>query len=150
MVRGTPFVLPILLVLLVGFGVGCGGGAEAGRGVASPANAAEGAEERGEASYYSDKLAGRSTASGEPYDPKELTAAHKTLPFGTIVRVTRVSNGQSVEVRINDRGPHKKGRIVDLSRKAAEEIGLVRAGVADVVLRVVKMAPAKAPKRARR
>lgn len=145
MARFSLFVLPILLGLLVG----CGGGSEAaGRGAVSPAMPAiEGTEERGEASYYADSLAGRPTASGEPYEPHELTAAHRTLPFGTIVRVTRVSSGESVDVRINDRGPHKRGRIVDLSRKAAEQIGLLRAGVADVVVQVVKLAPAKAPKK---
>ena len=107
-------------------------------------------EERGEASYYSDRLAGRSTASGEPYDPKELTAAHRTLPFGTIVRVWRPKNNRAVEVRINDRGPHTSGRIVDLSRRGAEEIGLVRDGVDDVVLTVVTLAPAKPKKKRKR
>lgn len=100
-------------------------------------------EERGQASYYSDRLAGRSTASGEPYNPKELTAAHRTLPFGTIVRVWRPKNNLAVEVRINDRGPNTRGRIVDLSRRGAEEIGLVRDGVDDVVLTVVALAPKK-------
>lgn len=104
-------------------------------------------EERGQASYYSDRLAGRSTASGEPYDPKELTAAHNTLPFGAIVRVWRPKNNKAVEVRINDRGPHTRGRIVDLSRRGAEEIGLVRDGVDDVVLTVVSLPPPKKKKR---
>mgnify|MGYP000025202008 CR=1 FL=1 len=107
-------------------------------------------EERGQASYYSDRLAGRSTASGEPYDPKELTAAHRTLPFGTIVRVWRPKNNRAVEVRINDRGPHTKGRILDLSRRGAEEIGLVRDGVDDVVLTVVTLAPEKKKKKRKR
>lgn len=106
-------------------------------------------EERGGASYYSDRLAGRSTASGEPYDPKELTAAHRTLPFGSVVRVYRPKNNRAVEVRINDRGPHTHGRIVDLSRRGAEEIGLVRDGVDNVVLTVVSLPPEK-PKKKRR
>ncbi|MEZ4295186.1 MAG: septal ring lytic transglycosylase RlpA family protein [Polyangiaceae bacterium] len=92
----------------------------------------------GEASYYADSLAGRSTASGEPYDPKEMTAAHRTLPFGTRVEVTRESSGAKVIVRINDRGPFgKKTRILDLSRKAAESLGIVKAGVAKVKVRVL-------------
>jgi rare lipoprotein A len=95
----------------------------------------------GRASYYSDRLAGRRTATGEPYDPGALTAAHRTLPFGTIVDVAR-ADGRHVTVRINDRGPYAAGRIIDLSRRAAAEIGLVRAGVADVVLRVVWVPPA--------
>ena len=145
MARSVRFVFPILTLMLVG----CGGGAEAtSRGAMSPtSNANVGAEERGQASYYADKFTGRPTASGERYDPKALTAAHRTLPFGTIVRVTRVSGGKSVEVKINDRGPHKAGRIVDLSRRAAEEIDLVRPGVADVVVEVVTLAPAKLPKK---
>jgi rare lipoprotein A len=93
-------------------------------------------EERGVASYYSNKLAGHKTASGERYDPKELTAAHKTLPFGTIVEVRR-DDGRHVRVRINDRGPFVKGRVIDLSHKAAEEIGLVKDGVAKVTVSVV-------------
>ncbi len=100
-------------------------------------------EERGIASYYSDRLAGRPTASGQPYEPTELTAAHRTLPFGAVVRVTRTSNGRSVEVRINDRGPHTRGRIVDLSRRAADALGLVRDGVAEVALRVLSLPPPK-------
>lgn len=107
-------------------------------------------EERGEASYYSDRLAGRSTASGEPYDPKAMTAAHRTLPFGAIVRIYRPKNNQAVEVRINDRGPHTRGRIVDLSRRSAEEIGLVKDGVDDVILTVVSLPPEKPKKKRKR
>ncbi len=96
-----------------------------------------GGEEVGVASYYAAKFEGRRTASGERYRGGELTAAHRTLPFGTRVRVTHLASGRSVEVVINDRGPHKKGRIVDLSRRAAEAIGLLRAGVARVRLEVL-------------
>ncbi len=91
----------------------------------------------GKASYYSDRLKNRPTASGERYHPDKLTGAHRRLPFGTRVRVTRPSTGQSVVVRINDRGPYAKGRIIDLSRKAAEALGIVRAGVAAVRVEVV-------------
>lgn len=142
----------LALVLLSIPLAGCGGSAEAtGRGATSPQAMPSGTEERGGASYYADKLAGRPTASGEPYEPAALTAAHRTLPLGTIVLVTRVKSGRSVEVRINDRGPHARGRIVDLSRKAAEAIDLVRDGVADVVLRVISLPPEKkSKKKARR
>lgn len=93
---------------------------------------------KGKASYYSDSLAGRSTANGEPYDPKKLTAAHLELPFGTMVRVTRVDNGKQVVVRINDRGPYGgRGRIIDLSRRAAERLDMIRAGVVDVEVEIL-------------
>jgi rare lipoprotein A len=111
---------------------------------AGPSAAARvGAVSTGVASYYADSLAGRPTASGEPYDPAALTAAHRTLPFGTLVEVTR-DDGRSVVVRINDRGPFgKKKRIIDLSRRAAEALGIVRAGVAEVTVRVVGRAAKK-------
>lgn len=82
----------------------------------------------GEASYYGVRFAGRPTASGEPFDPVLLTAAHRTLPFGSRVKVTNKRNGKSVVVRINDRGPFHGGRIIDLSKEAAEKIGLLRRG----------------------
>lgn len=142
-----------LVVVFLSLLIGCGGATTA-NAPKSPAAKAEHnvpataqKEERGQASYYSDRLAGRSTASGEPYDPKELTAAHKTLPFGAIVRIWRPKNNKAVEVRINDRGPHTRGRIVDLSRRGAEEIGLLRDGVDDVVLTVVSLPPPKKKKR---
>ena len=88
---------------------------------------------RGQVSYYSNKLAGRRTASGERYDPKKLTAASRTLPFGTRVKVTCLDTGTSVIVRVNDRGPygHRK-RILDISRRAAEELGIIRDGLGRV------------------
>ena len=94
--------------------------------------------QEGMASYYNDKFHGRKTASGEPYDKTRFTTAHRTLPFGTILRVTNLSNGRTVNVKVNDRGPHKPERIVDLSRAAAEQIDLVRAGVARVRVEVVR------------
>ncbi|OGB15317.1 MAG: hypothetical protein A2W72_01265 [Burkholderiales bacterium RIFCSPLOWO2_12_67_14] len=90
--------------------------------------------ERGMASWYGQKFQGRRTASGEPFDMHALTAAHKTLPFGTRVRVRHLGSGQEVVVRINDRGPFAKGRVIDLSRAAAAAIGLVQSGTAQVVL----------------
>ncbi|MCR5888243.1 septal ring lytic transglycosylase RlpA family protein [Hymenobacter sp. J193] len=94
----------------------------------------------GQASYYADKFNGRKTASGTVYRASKRTAAHNTLPFGTVVRVTNPRNHRSVKVTITDRGPHAKGRIIDLSRKAARKIGIVDAGVAPVQLKVVKAA----------
>ena len=73
----------------------------------------------GKASYYADKYEGRLTASGEKYKHNKMTAAHKSLPFGTVVKVTNTSNEKSVEVKINDRGPYVEGRIIDLSKSAA-------------------------------
>ena len=88
--------------------------------------------QQGLASWYGPNFAGRPTANGEVFDPGRLTAAHKELPFDTRVRVTNVANGRSVVVRINDRGPFKPGRIIDLSRAGAEAIGLIASGVASV------------------
>ena len=94
--------------------------------------------ETGMASFYANKHNGNKTANGERYQSTKLTAAHQTLPFGTMVKVTNLSNGKSVEVRINDRGPYAKGRIIDLSRSAAKKIGMIDAGVAKVKLEYKK------------
>jgi rare lipoprotein A len=91
----------------------------------------------GKASFYADKFEGVFTASGEKYKHNKLTAAHKTLPFGTKVRVTNLANNQSVEVVINDRGPYVEDRIIDLSKAAAEQLGFINKGLADVKLEVV-------------
>ncbi|MEI4506202.1 septal ring lytic transglycosylase RlpA family protein [Sphingopyxis sp. CCNWLW253] len=88
----------------------------------------------GMASYYGNELAGNRTASGERFDPGQLTAAHRSLPFGSMVRVTNTSNGDSVIVRINDRGPFAHGRVIDVSHAAAREIGMHRSGTARVKL----------------
>lgn len=88
--------------------------------------------EEGLASWYGPNFVGRPTANGEIFDTHQLTAAHKTLPFDTRVRVTNLANGRTVVVRVNDRGPFKPGRIIDLSRAGAEAIGLVASGVARV------------------
>lgn len=84
--------------------------------------------ELGMASFFAAEMAGRRTANGETCDPATLTAAHRTLPFGTKLRVTNPANGKSVIVRINDRGPFARGRVIDLSKAAAAEIGLVQRG----------------------
>lgn len=98
--------------------------------------------EPGVASYYDDKYHGRKTASGEVFDTHALTAAHRTLPFGTMVRVIHQGNDRTVVVRINDRGPFVTGRIIDLSRAAARELQMERAGLAKVKLEIVT--PARA------
>jgi len=105
--------------------------------------------QQGSASYYSDAFAGRSTASGAPYEPHEFTAAHRSLPFGSVLRVTRRDGGQVVYVRVTDRGPFARGRIVDLSRAAAERLGMMRAGVVKVKLEVVEYGPPKKRRRRR-
>ncbi|MFB0613833.1 septal ring lytic transglycosylase RlpA family protein [Aurantiacibacter poecillastricola] len=88
----------------------------------------------GDASYYGDELAGNRTASGEVFDPQQLTAAHRTLPLGSEVRVTNPRNGESVVVRVNDRGPYHGNRVIDLSYAAAREIGLISSGTGRVNL----------------
>ena len=88
----------------------------------------------GMASYYGNELAGNRTANGERFDPGQLTAAHRTLPYGSKVRVTNMSTGDSVIVRINDRGPFTHGRVIDVSQAAAREIGMHRSGTARVKL----------------
>ena len=96
------------------------------------------AQEYGLASYYSDKFQGRPTASGEAYDKDKMTAAHKTHPYGTYIRVTRLDNKKSVVVRVNDRGPYISGRVIDVSKKAADQLGLITDGTARVKVEVVQ------------
>jgi rare lipoprotein A len=93
---------------------------------------------QGEASYYGAELAGNRTASGERFNPQALTAAHRSLPLGTMLRVTNLTNGKSVVVRVNDRGPFARSRIIDVSLGAARSIGMVRAGKAQVKLEIVR------------
>lgn len=88
----------------------------------------------GLASYYSDALHGRQTANGERYNREAFTAAHRTLPFGTLIQVTNKRNGKSIVVRINDRGPYVDGRVIDLSWRAAQSLGMVAEGVVPVKL----------------
>lgn len=96
--------------------------------------AAHAGTEEGIASYYAESLDGNPTASGEPYDRDAMTAAHRTLPFGTEVKVTNLSNQKEVIVRINDRGPHTKSRVIDVSGAAAKKLNLIDAGTAKVRL----------------
>ena len=118
---GMAVVMPVFLWCLAG----CGGGDI----------------EKGTACWYGKGYEGRPTASGEIFHATSFTAAHRSLPFGTIVLVKNLENGRTVKVRINDRGPLKGNRIIDLSRAAAEEIDLVRAGVAPVRIEVLRRGP---------
>lgn len=104
----------------------------AGCALRPPVDTAIDKGESGLASYYADRFHGHRTASGERYDRNALTAAHRRLPFGARVRVTNLSNGRSVTLRINDRGPFVSGRVIDVSRAAAEALGMLRARVVEV------------------
>ncbi len=128
-----PFLLPALLLPLL-LWAGCA------RRPVSPEKVPS-FRQVGEASWYGPNFHGKTTASGEKYNMLQMTAAHRTLPFHTLVRVTNLENGRSVVVRINDRGPFLKGRILDLSYKAARELGATRAGVIRVRIEVVGKAP---------
>jgi len=105
-------------------------------GAAQPVATTNGAQV-GVASWYGARFHGRTTASGEPYDMHGMTAAHPSLPFGTKVRVTNLENGRSVVLRINDRGPYAKRRIIDVSRHAAEHLGFRKTGLAKVRVEVI-------------
>lgn len=112
--------------------------------VAAPSpveSAPAGGAMQGKVAYYSKKFAGRKTASGERFDPNAMTMAHKTLPFGTMVRVTNTRNGKSVNVRVNDRGPTQHDRIADLSYAAAVKLDIVKAGIGEARLEVIGSAP---------
>jgi rare lipoprotein A len=127
---------PAALILLGAALAGCGRSPKH----APPAPAPRvGAVEEGVASWYGNPYHGRATSSGEIYDMNQMTAAHRTLPLGTRVRVENLSNGRQVEVRINDRGPFVKGRIIDLSRAAAREVRMIGPGTARVRVRVIEL-----------
>lgn len=100
-------------------------------------NTARSHYQSGIASYYADKFNGRRTANGERFSNSAMTAAHKTLPFGTLVEVTNMRNGRSVVVRVNDRGPYVHARVVDLSKAAARQLGMHHSGTAHVKLAVL-------------
>ena len=107
----------------------------------------KGAILKGKAAWYGGKFQGRKTASGEKFDKRKLTAAHRKLPFGTKVKVTNLKNRKSVVVRINDRGPYGKGRIIDLSEAAAKKIDMIRSGVVPVRVKILKLPSPKKNKR---
>jgi len=110
---------------------GCGGGSQ-------ELSTEPGSVQEGLASYYAHRFHGRTTANGEIYDENKMTAAHRTLAFGTKVRITDIVSGKAVVVRINDRGPFVAGRIIDLSYRAAEELDMINAGVVEVRLEVLR------------
>lgn len=129
-----PLILRLILVasLLM---MGCGAAPNRGEIVDSKGRVHE---LQGQASWYGKRFQGRSTASGEPFDIKKWTAAHRTLPFQTLVRVVDNDTRKSVVVRINDRGPWSDGRIIDLSRAAAEDLDMIDRGVVSVTLEVLE------------
>jgi rare lipoprotein A len=131
-----------VLVLLLAVGcvasVGTGGNFRVGVDVPGRGDETHGEVVRGLASYYGDEFAGRPTASGEAYDPDDFTAAHRTLPFGTRLRVRVVETGDEVVVRVNDRGPFVEGRVLDVSKAAARALGMIAAGVIEVEYEVLK------------
>ena len=129
-------VLPVAALSLLAL-AGCSTAVVTTRPPAEPP--ATGAEEVGYASWYGSQHQGKRTASGEIYDMNQLTAAHRTLPFGTRVLVTNRDTSQSAEVRVNDRGPFVKGRILDVSYAAARQLGAVGAGIFPVRLRVIAL-----------
>ncbi|MFO8153487.1 septal ring lytic transglycosylase RlpA family protein [Thioalkalivibrio sp.] len=130
----SPTTTTALLLMLLAVLPVC----SAGQAVVVP-----GHTEAGIASYYHDRFHGRMTASGERFDQGALTAAHRTLPFGTTVRVTRKDNGTSVVVRINDRGPFRTERIIDLSRTAAGRLGMLDSGLVQVSVEVIRLPAAR-------
>ncbi|HLI10918.1 MAG TPA: septal ring lytic transglycosylase RlpA family protein [Alphaproteobacteria bacterium] len=102
----------------------------------SPAGERPSFSETGTASWYGRSHQGRKTASGEAFDMRAMTAAHPSLPFGTVVRVTNLANGRMVKVRVNDRGPYGRGRVIDLSAEAAQALGMTVDGTAQVRIEV--------------
>ena len=137
--RAALYAMAIVAAIVLAFGPGCGGR----RDSVHPAAPTSRQREVGTASWYGREFAGRRTASGEIFRPQDLTAAHRTLPFGTRVRVVNVENGRSVEVRINDRGPFKHPRILDVSEAAARKLGFHRQGLTRVRLEWPEVVAAK-------
>ena len=130
--RRAAIVLAVAAIAGIGMAIGCASEASARRGAAPIGHV-----QKGRASYYGKEFIGRRTASGERYDPKLMTAAHKTLPLGTRLRVTR-PGGASVEVRVNDRCGCTHGRIIDVSEAAARQLDMLRVGVVKVRLEVIR------------
>jgi len=130
--RRAAVVLAVAAIAGISMAIGCASEASARRGAAPIGHV-----QKGRASYYGKEFIGRRTASGERYDPKLMTAAHKTLPLGTRLRVTR-PGGPSVIVRVNDRCGCTHGRIIDVSEAAARELDMLRVGVVKVRLEVIR------------
>ena len=145
--RGFPFERLCTLAVLAAWALasGCAIGTTAKRAK----EGRHGFEQSGVASWYGPGFHGRTTANGETYDMEAMTAAHKQLPFGSVVEVLNRDNGRKTRVRINDRGPFVRGRIIDLSKAAARDIDMLGSGVARVRLRVVSTSEKTAEKRYR-
>lgn len=133
----------VTICLAIGALLTMGGCAKKRRAPQTPQRPAVGWTEEGVASWYGHPYHGRKAANGERYDMEKMTAAHRTLPFGTVVAVENRENGKKVQVRITDRGPFVDGRVIDLSRAAAEAIGMIGPGTARVKLRVEGYGPAR-------
>ncbi len=121
-------LFPVIIVAILFAITSCGG---------KPVMGEKGYEFSGIASWYGKDFHGKRTASGEKFNMNKMTAAHKKLPLGTVVKVTRIDTGKTVKVTINDRGPYVKGRVIDLSRKAAKKLDMLKVGHARVKVRVV-------------
>ena len=142
-VAAAALTLPVSGAFGQGSAPGATTSAPAAAAAGAPAARAAASAETGKVAWYGRKFAGHRTASGERYNPDGLTMAHKTLPFGTRVKVTNPGNGKSVTVRVNDRGPAQPERVGDVSLEAARRLGMLRSGVIDAELEVVAAAPAK-------
>lgn len=137
--RGTAVLVVPALLFIAGCGSGSPRFTSRDRPNLSSSEPAASSRLEGVASYYAEDFNGRKTASGEVYDMNDLTAAHRTLPFGTKVKVTNVDTGRSVVVRINDRGPFRDDRVIDLSLGAAKQIGLIAMGTGRVILQILEL-----------
>ncbi|MCB1230370.1 MAG: septal ring lytic transglycosylase RlpA family protein [Verrucomicrobiae bacterium] len=126
------------LAALAFLGVSCQSTSLTNSDFYEPARSSHGETQHGSASWYSVRTNGRRTASGVPLSDHEYTAAHRSLPFGTLVKVTNQRNGRSQIVRITDRGPYIRGRIIDVSKKTADELDMVRSGVIPVEIEVLR------------
>lgn len=133
----------IAIALFVAIAAACGSSAQEGRSRTTISRSRptqrRGEIQRGKASWYGNQFHGRKTASGERMNQHDLTAAHRTLPFGTKVRVVNQRNGKAVIVRINDRGPYGRGRIIDLSKEAAKRIDMIRSGIVPVTVEIIEL-----------
>ena len=133
LVRSALAVVPVAFAITVS---ACGTGSPRFTSTSSTSSDIE-SELEGIASYYAEEFDGRQTANGETYDMNALTCAHRTLPFNTRLKVTNLENGSTVILRVNDRGPFKAGRIVDVSLSAAKQLGMIPTGTARVRLTVL-------------
>ncbi|MGA9118462.1 MAG: septal ring lytic transglycosylase RlpA family protein [Bacteroidota bacterium] len=135
----TTRVFRIVLAVLVFIVAGCAGGSPRFTSRDRTTPATKNFEQEGMASYYADEFHGRKTANGEVYDMNSMTAAHQTLPFNSLVKVTNLENGRTATVRINDRGPFKDNRILDLSLAAAKKLGIIVNGTAQVKIQILEL-----------